>query len=67
MDNFSPHRAQVLSGDNVWGPMALSDGKLVLRDWTKIVCIEIGHRDTSRSEPGPAPTPPLPLESQSTP
>lgn len=34
--------APVLSGDNVWGPMALSDGKLVLRDMTKMVCIEVG-------------------------
>lgn len=36
-------RAAVLSGDNVWGPMALSDGKLVLRDMTKMVCIEVGR------------------------
>lgn len=34
--------AQVLSGDNVWGPMALSDGKLLLRDMTKLVCIQVG-------------------------
>ena len=34
--------AQVLSGDNVWGPMSISDGKMVLRDMTKMVCIEVG-------------------------
>ena len=34
--------AQVLSGKEVWGPMALSGGKLVLRDMTKLVCIEVG-------------------------
>ena len=34
--------AQVLSGDNVWGPMALSNGKLVLRDFGKMVCIQVG-------------------------
>ncbi len=34
--------AQVLSGDNVWGPMALVDGKLVLRDMSKMVCVEVG-------------------------
>ncbi|NOX55083.1 MAG: PQQ-binding-like beta-propeller repeat protein [Planctomycetes bacterium] len=34
--------AQVLSGHDVWAPMALSDGKLVLRDVTKMVCIEVG-------------------------
>jgi outer membrane protein assembly factor BamB len=35
-------RTQVLSGHDVWGPMALSNGKLVLRDLTKMVCIEVG-------------------------
>lgn len=34
-------RAQVLSGGDVWGPMALSDGKLVLRDMTKMVCLDV--------------------------
>jgi len=34
-------RAQVLSGHDVWGPMALSDGKLVLRDLTKMLCIDV--------------------------
>jgi len=34
-------RAQVLSGQDVWGPMALSDGKLVLRDLSKMVCIDV--------------------------
>jgi outer membrane protein assembly factor BamB len=33
--------AQVLSGPDVWGPMALSDGKLVLRDLTKMVCLNV--------------------------
>lgn len=35
-------KAQVLSGHDVWGPMALSEGKLVLRDMRKMVCIEVG-------------------------
>ncbi len=34
--------AQILSGHDVWGPMALSKGKLVLRDLTKMVCIDVG-------------------------
>lgn len=34
-------KAQVLSGEDVWGPMALSDGKLVLRDLTKMVCLDV--------------------------
>ena len=33
--------AQVLGGGDVWGPMALSDGKLVLRDMTKMVCLNV--------------------------
>ncbi len=36
--------AQVLEGPDVWGPMALSDGKLVLRDLTKMICLDVrGH------------------------
>ncbi len=36
--------SQILDGNDVWAPMALSDGKLVLRDMTKMVCIEVaGH------------------------
>jgi outer membrane protein assembly factor BamB len=34
-------KAQVLSGNDVWGPMALSDGKLVLRDLSKMVCLDV--------------------------
>jgi outer membrane protein assembly factor BamB len=34
-------KAQVLGGPDVWGPMALSDGKLVLRDLTKMVCLDV--------------------------
>ena len=34
--------AQVLSGHEVWGPMALSNGKLLLRDLGKMVCIRVG-------------------------
>jgi outer membrane protein assembly factor BamB len=33
--------AQVLSGQEVWAPMALSGGKLVLRDLTKMVCVDV--------------------------
>ena len=33
--------AQVLAGQEVWGPMALSDGKLVLRDLTKMMCLDV--------------------------
>lgn len=33
--------AQVLSGQEVWAPMALSDGKLVLRDLGKMICLDV--------------------------
>ena len=33
--------APVLSGKEVWAPMALSDGKLVLRDMKKMVCVDV--------------------------
>ncbi len=39
--------AQVLSGQEVWGPMALSDGKLVLRDLGQMVCIQVGGQAVS--------------------
>ncbi len=34
--------AQVLEGEDVWGPMALSGGKLILRDVKQMVCIQVG-------------------------
>jgi outer membrane protein assembly factor BamB len=33
--------AQVLGGHDVWGPLALSDGKLVIRDLTRMVCLDL--------------------------
>jgi outer membrane protein assembly factor BamB len=33
--------AQVLSGQEVWGPMAISGGRMVLRDLSKMVCIDL--------------------------
>ena len=34
-------QAQVLKGHDSWGPMAIADGKLILRDLTRIVCLDI--------------------------
>jgi len=34
--------AQILEGEDVWGPMALSDGKLIIRDMNKMVCLQVG-------------------------
>jgi outer membrane protein assembly factor BamB len=33
--------AQVLNGQEVWGPMAISGGRMVLRDLTKMICIDL--------------------------
>ncbi|MEX1128321.1 MAG: PQQ-binding-like beta-propeller repeat protein [Vicinamibacterales bacterium] len=33
--------AQVLSGPDVWAPMALSDGTLVIRDLTKMIALDL--------------------------
>ncbi len=33
--------AQALSGEEVWGPMALSGGKMVLRDLSKMICVNM--------------------------
>ena len=33
--------AQVLADEEVWGPMAISGGKLVVRDLTKMICLDV--------------------------
>ena len=35
--------AQILEGEEVWGPPALSNGKLVIRDMNKMVCLQVGR------------------------
>jgi outer membrane protein assembly factor BamB len=40
--------AQVLSGEDVWGPLALADRKLVLRDMNQLVCLQVGPPVASR-------------------
>lgn len=34
--------AQVLDGREAWAPMALADGKLLVRDLKQMVCLEVG-------------------------
>jgi outer membrane protein assembly factor BamB len=34
--------AQILEGEEVWGPLALSNGKLVIRDMNQMVCLQVG-------------------------
>ena len=35
--------AQILEGEDVWGPLALSNGKLVIRDMSQMVCLQVGQ------------------------
>ena len=34
--------AQILAGGDVWGPMALSNGKLIIRDMSQMICLQVG-------------------------
>lgn len=35
--------ARILGEEDVWGPMALSDGKLIIRDMSQMVCLQVGR------------------------
>ena len=37
-------QAQVLKGRECWGPMALAGGRLLVRDTTRLACLEVGQR-----------------------
>jgi len=37
----------VLSGHDVWAPMALSDGKLLVRDMAKMICLDVSGKKTT--------------------
>jgi outer membrane protein assembly factor BamB len=34
--------ARILEEEDVWGPLALSDGKLIIRDMSQMVCLQVG-------------------------
>jgi len=36
--------AQVLSGHDAWGPMAIVGGRLIVRDLTRMVCLDVAAR-----------------------
>jgi outer membrane protein assembly factor BamB len=40
--------AQILKGEDVWGPMALSNGKLIIRDMTQMVCLQVGQAGSGK-------------------
>ena len=43
-DRFRPLAgAQVLDGHDAWAPMALADGRLLLRDLTRMVCLDVSR------------------------
>jgi len=35
-------QAQILQGQEAWGPMALAGSRLLVRDLTRLVCLEVG-------------------------
>jgi len=40
-------RAQVLDGDDCWAPMALVHGRLIVRDFTRMVCLDVAAKEGS--------------------
>jgi outer membrane protein assembly factor BamB len=40
----SSAQAQVLKGRESWGPLALAGGRLIARDLTRLVCLDVGGR-----------------------
>jgi outer membrane protein assembly factor BamB len=36
--------AKVLDGHESWGPMAVADGRLIVRDFTRMICLDIAGR-----------------------
>jgi outer membrane protein assembly factor BamB len=43
-------RARVLQGRDAWAPMALVDGKLLLRDSERLICLQVGRTDLKLSK-----------------
>ena len=46
-------KAPVLDGHEAWAPMAIADGRLILRDLTKMICLDL--RDPNAPKPEKAP------------
>ena len=41
-DGFKPlAKAKVLDGHDSWGPMAIAGGRLIVRDLTRMVCLDL--------------------------
>jgi outer membrane protein assembly factor BamB len=37
-------QAKVLEGPDSWGPMAIASGRLILRDLTRMICLDIAEQ-----------------------
>ena len=37
--------AKILNGHDAWGPMALAGGRLILRDYAEMVCLDVGGEE----------------------
>jgi len=49
-------QAQILKGHESWGPMALAGGRLIARDLTRMICLEVGKRGSLTSASASVPT-----------
>ncbi len=45
-------RARVLDGHESWGPMALAGGRLLARDLTRMVCLDVRRKTEATDAPG---------------
>jgi len=44
-------KAPVLDGHEAWGPMAIADGRLILRDLTKMICLDLRDKKAAAAKP----------------
>ncbi len=44
-------RAQVLHGHDAWGPMAMVDGRLIVRDLTQMICLDVAESRSQIEKP----------------
>ncbi len=45
-------RAEVIEdGVHAWGPMAMAAGRLIVRDMTRMVCLDVAQRQPSTADP----------------
>lgn len=42
--------AKILHGRDAWAPLALVDGKLLLRDWKRLVCLDVSATPKSKNK-----------------